>query len=398
MFKYLYWVLSLCLYLFALPLILLKQRKARYAERIPATFFLKKNPSLPKDKIWFHANSLGEVKGLSAIIEAVPAEEIVMTVVTNTGYKQASEMVPHYRYLPYELFLPFWTVRQKMLIVTEAELKYMLFWSARKKGTERIIMVNARVNERRYERYKKFAWYYRRIFALVDKVYAQREIDKQRLSEFGAKNIEVIGNIKLSNRPEVTKVLPKPDDFMIVAASTHHEDLYEERLILEAWDRSQGILVIVPRHQERFDEVDRLIQTYVQGRALTYHRYSDKADFESDIVLVDSMGELINIYAISDLVILGGAFCTAVGGHNPIEAAYFGNIIITGKSIYQQYALFEHCKHCYLIEAEALQEYLNRAKAGALTPAQLDTLYNINHITEEIQSILVEKRKHGTSL
>jgi len=388
MFKYLYWMLSLCVYLLALPLMLIKQRKARYRKRIPATFFLNNNPPLPEDKIWFHGNSLGEIKGLTAITERLDREMLAMTVVTNTGWKQASQMVPHYRYLPYELFLPFWTARQKMLIVTEAELKFMLFFTARQKGAQRIIMINARVNERRYERYKKFAWYYRRIFALIDKVYAQREIDKQRLAEFGAKNIEVIGNIKLSNLPQASRTLPKPEAFMIVAASTHHTDLHEEKLILEAWDRSQGMLVMVPRHPERFDEVDSLIKAYLKDKSLTYHRYSQREDFESDIVLVDRMGELINIYVISDLVILGGAFCTTEGGHNPVEAAYFGNILISGDLIYHQYALFEHCSDYHLIKSEQLRSYLERAKTGELKAAQVDPVGDISPIIEDIKNTI----------
>jgi len=390
MFRYFYWVLSLCVYVLALPLMLIKQRKARYRERIPATFFLKNNPPLPEDKIWFHGNSLGEIKGLTAITERLDRAMLTMTVVTNTGWKQASQMVPHYCYLPYELFLPFWTVRQKMLIVTEAELKFMLFFTARQKGAQRIIMINARVNERRYERYKKFAWYYRRIFALIDKVYAQREIDKQRLAEFGAKNIEVIGNIKLSNLPRASRELPKPEAFMIVAASTHDTDVHEEQLILEAWDRSQGILVMVPRHPERFDEVDSLIKAYLKDKSLTYHRYSDREDFESDIVLVDRMGELINIYAISDLVILGGAFFSTEGGHNPIEAAYFGNILISGDLVYHQYALFEHCSDYHLIKPEQLHGYLERAKTGELKSAQVDPVGDISPIIEDIKNT-VEK-------
>ena len=385
MFRYFYWALSLCAYLVALPLILLTQRKPRYKERIPATFFLKNNPPLPPDSVWFHGNSLGEIKGLTPIVQALDRADVAITVVTNTGRKQASQMTDTYRYLPYEFFLPFWTVRQKILIVTEAELKYMLFDSAKAKGTERIIMINARVNEQRYERYKKFAWYYRRIFALVDKVYAQREIDRQRLTEFGAKNIEVIGNIKLSNLPKITKKLSKPEGFMIVAASTHNTDLHEEKLILEAWQRDQGRLVIVPRHPERFDEVDALIRAYIQDTALTYHRYSQREDFESDIVLVDRMGELINIYAISDLVILGGAFCTTEGGHNPIEAAYFGNILISGELIYHQYALFEYCSEYYLIKPKQLQDYLEKAKRGELKPAQVDPAGDVSPIIEDIK-------------
>ena len=142
---------------------------------------------------------------------------------------------------------------------------------------------------------------------------------------------------------------------MIVASSTHAP---EERLVLDAWQREQGRLVMVPRHPERFDEVDQLIRQRIKGATLSYHRYSQQAHFDADIVLVDRMGELINIYAISDVVILGGGFVYGSGGHNPIEAAYFNNILITGELIYNQTSLYDCLEHYRVIKNEELAQTL----------------------------------------
>ena len=119
--------------------------------------------------------------------------------------------------------------------------------------------------------------------------------------------------------------------------------------------------MIVPRHPERFEKVNALISEFVKNNNLTYHRYSQKEDFESDIMLVDKMGILNDIYAISDVVILGGAF-EKIGGHNPVEPAFFGCKIISGKNIFNQKSLFECIKNYYLIENDELKSYLEKIK------------------------------------
>ena len=174
-------------------------------------------------------------------------------------------------------------------------------------------------------------------------------MDKKRLESLGATNVEVIGNIKLANLPKITQSLEKPNDIIITAGSTHKG---EEEIVLNSWDKSMGKLFIVPRHPERFDEVFELIQNRYEKSDVSYHRYSLKKDFSSDIVLVDVMGELNNIYAISDGVILGGGFVHKAGGHNPIEPAHFGCTLISGKTIFNQQALFECVNDYYLVEAE----------------------------------------------
>ena len=167
--------------------------------------------------------------------------------------------------------------------------------------------------------------------------------------------------------------LEKPNTTLITAASTHEN---EERLILNAFKKEQGKLVIVPRHPERFNKVDFLIREFVKDKNISYERYSLKEDFESDIILVDKMGILNDIYAISDVVILGGAF-EKIGGHNPIEPAFFNCKIISGKNIFNQKSLFDCIKNYYLIENDELGNYLDNiknlekpilTKAGSIEP------------------------------
>ncbi|MEA2018717.1 MAG: lipid IV(A) 3-deoxy-D-manno-octulosonic acid transferase [Campylobacterota bacterium] len=373
MFKYIYYLLAAIIYIVAIPYLLLKSRSKKYKDAIPAKFFLKNNPKLPKDKIWFHSCSMGETKALKPIFDKLDTDDINLSVITNTGFEQGLSMVKNVRYLPFEIFLPFWITRQKVLVVMEAELWYMLFLTAFKNGTK-TVLINARINDKSYESYKKYRFFYKQLFKNVDKIFAQSDIDKKRLKELGASNIEVIGNIKLASLPKTTKSLEKPNGIVITAGSTHKT---EEELILDAWDKTQGKLILVPRHPERFDEVYALVEDRYKSSDISYHRYSKEENFNSDIIVVDVMGELNNIYNISDVVILGGGFIKTAGGHNPIEPAFFNTVVISGEVIFNQKSLFECVNDYYLIKNDELKKYLDNienlkktslGKAGTVEP------------------------------
>ena len=373
MFKYIYFLVSFFLYFLAIPYLLIKSRTNKYKDAIPAKFFLKNNPPFKENKIWFHSCSMGETRALKPILEQFSKDEINLSVITNTGFEEAKKLVDNVRYLPFEIFLPFWIRKQKMLLVMEAELWYMLFLVASQKGAK-TVLINARINDKSYLTYKKYRFFYKYIFQHIDKIFAQSQIDKERLIELGGKNIEVIGNIKLASLPKVTKNYQKPQGVLITAGSTHKG---EEELILNSWDRKQGRLVIVPRHPERFDEVWELIKSKYGKSDLSLERFSQKDDLSGDIILVDKMGELNNIYAVSDVVILGGGFIKTAGGHNPIEPAFFGCKLLSGKVIFNQKSLFECVENYNLIDESELKDYLDKidtlerssiGQSGDITP------------------------------
>lgn len=380
-FSFVYYLLAFILHILFIPFLLYKGSKKKYEQAIPAKFFLKNNPKFKKNKIWFHSCSMGETRALKPLIASFEKDEINISVITNTGYEEAKKYNVDVRYLPFETLLPFWITKQKVLVVMEAELWYLLFLLAKQNATK-TILINARVSDKSYKSYKKFSWFYSKIFKNIDKVFAQSEIDKQRLKELGAKNIEVIGNIKLANLPKVTKEYNKQDEVLITAASTHES---EEELILNAWDKSMGKLIVVPRHPERFEVVDKIIQAYLahHNKEIKYHKWSDKKDFTSDIILVDVLGELNNIYNISDLVILGGSFISSAGGHNPIEPAFFNTKLISGKTIFNQKSLFECVQNTYFVDNDKLKEQLD--KIDTLERSKLDKSADINKIRTYIK-------------
>lgn len=355
LFSIIYYLVSLVIYILAIPYLLYKTKNKKYKEAIPAKFFLRNNKPFEKSSIWFHVCSMGEAKAIKPLVEKL--DETNISVITNTGFEEASSLTLNVRYLPFEIFLPFWIKKQKALVVMEAELWYFLFLFAKRKGAK-TYLINARISDKSYKSYKKFSFFYKRVFANIDKIFAQTKEDKERLLELGAKDVKVIGNIKLAQLPKVTRNFEKPNDTLITAGSTHEK---EEELILNSYDRKYGKLVIVPRHPERFEKVAKLIEEFTQKNSLTFHRFSQKEDFSSDIILVDKLGELNNIYSISDIVILGGAFAN-VGGHNPVEPAYFGCKLISGKRIFNQKSLFECVKNYKLIEDNELKEALENAQ------------------------------------
>ena len=356
LFSIFYYLVLSIIYILAIPYLIFKSKDSKYKKAIPAKFFFKNNSKFKENGIWFHSCSMGETKAIKPLIENYK-ENVNVSVVTNTGFEEAITMTSNVRYLPFEIFLPFWINKQKVLVVMEAELWYMLFLVAKKKGAK-TFLINARISDKSYKSYKMFSFFYRKIFKNIDKVFAQSDIDKKRLEQLGATNVEVIGNIKLAQLPKVKQILKKPEVTLITAASTHEN---EELLILKSYKKTHGKLVIVPRHPERFEKVHLLINEYIKNKDLTYHRYSQKDDFESDIILVDKMGILNDIYAISDVVILGGAF-EKIGGHNPVEPAFFKCKIISGKNIFNQKSLFECIKNYYLIQNDELEEYLDNIK------------------------------------
>ncbi|KAB7885423.1 3-deoxy-D-manno-octulosonic acid transferase [Poseidonibacter ostreae] len=378
LFSIFYYLLLVLVYILALPFLVFKAKNPKYKQAIPSKFFLRNNPSFEENSIWFHSCSMGETKAIKPLLDYYKNEANV-SVITNTGFEEALKSTSNVRYLPFEIFLPFWINKQKVLVVMEAELWFMLFLFAKKKGAK-TFLINARISDKSYNSYKRFSFFYKRIFKNIDKVFAQSDIDKERLEELGATNVEVLGNIKLAQEPKVNNILKKVDDILITAASTHEN---EEKLILNAYERDQGRLVIVPRHPERFDSVDLLIKEYIKDKPLTYHRYSQEENFNSDIILVDKMGILNDIFTISDVVILGGAF-EKIGGHNPIEPAFFKCKLISGKQIFNQKPLFECVKDFYLIENDELNKYLNNIKD--LKKSALIKAGSIDPIIKEINA------------
>ncbi len=384
-FFILYTIVMTIVYIVSTPFLLFfSKRQIKYKISIPARFFLYKNRTLTPNGVWFHVCSFGEARAIYPLLDVLPKDKLRFTTTTETGYEAISiKSKKESCYLPFEPLLFFWLKPQKVLLVMEAEFWYLLFALAKSRGAK-TMLINARMSDRSFPKYKKMAWFYRQLFKYIDEVYAQSELDRERLELLGAKNIRVIGNIKLANIPKATRELTKPKVLLICGASTHEG---EEEIILDAFvklkeEEPKARLIIVPRHPERFEKVSLLVQECARENHYNWHKFSENEALNSDIVLADVLGELVNIYAISDVVILGGAF-VKVGGHNAGEPAQFGCKIISGEHYFNQRDIFS------MIEGIAIVSKGNLAKRlqqhAQLIPTKIVQRTDINPILESIK-------------
>jgi 3-deoxy-D-manno-octulosonic-acid transferase len=385
-FFFLYNILAFVLHILAFPFLILFSFKSKYKISIPARFFLWRNSPFLAHGIWFHSCSFGEAKALKPLIDAVPKRLLRMSSTTHTGIEALQEYSKEVRYLPFETWLLYWIRPQKALIVMEAEFWYLLFALAKKRGAK-TLLVNARMSDKSYPKYQKLSWLYRHIFAHIDEVYAQTSLDKERLEYLGAKNVCVTGNIKLAYLAQITQKIAKPKGMIICGASTHET---EEYIILDAFlalkkEDKEARLILAPRHPERFNSVEKLIQDIAKKENYSYQKYTENKVLETDIILLDVLGQLINIYAISDLVILGGAFAP-IGGHNAGEPAQFGCKIISGKHYFNQIDIFRAIEGISIVEDFNLKKRL--LQHGLLKPCKLIQSSDISPIIKSLKKLI----------
>jgi len=385
-FFFLYSFVAFLIYIVALPFLILFSFKTKYRNSIPARFFLWNNKPLKSNGIWFHSCSFGEAKAIKPLVDELPKNMLRMSTTTHTGFEAINAYTGESRYLPFEPLLFSWLKPQKALVVMEAEFWYLLFALAKGRGTK-TLLINARMSDRSFPKYQKIAWLYRHIFKHIDEVYAQTVKDKERLESLGAQNVVVTGNIKLSKLPDPTKELEKPSDLVLCGASTHEN---EEALILEAFlalskEEKELKLILVPRHPERFDKIAKMIEHFCKEHKFSMQRYSQSESMQSDIILVDVLGELVNIYTISDIVILGGAF-EPIGGHNAAEAAQFGCKIISGKHYFNQKDIFDAIEGIAVVEASNLSRRV--LQHGVLKSTRIKSKSDITPIVESLKSVL----------
>lgn len=378
LFNAFYLSVSGVLWLLATPYLLFLTSKQKYKHSLLARFYLFKNPPFSQSDIWFHGASLGEIRSFLPFIKLY---DPVISSTTQTGFDAAKSMAKEARFLPFELFLPRWIKKGKVLVVTEAELWYMLFYVAKKRGFH-TFLINARISDKSYKNYMRFRFFYKLLFSYVDFVFAQSEVDKKRLESIGAKNVVVNGNIKTASIAKPTKSYKKPTKKVITLASTHEG---EESGLLNALERVENaMLIVVPRHPERFEEVKKLCEAYAKKYDLSYKYLSKDGFCECDILVCDTLGELINIYAITDITILCGSFVDGIGGHNPLECAFFDNVIISGKYIFNQKTLYPSVENIYFSDFSSVKSLLNKD----LLRSSLQSKDALTPIKKELDKIL----------
>ncbi len=317
----------------------------RWPERFGFTPTLKSQAPL----IWVHAVSFGEVEAARPVIKSIqseyPQHEVLITTMTPTGSHRVKQLYNnnvHHCYLPYDLpwfMKSFLNKTQPVFgIIMETELWPNILRQCHTKAIP-TILANARMSERSAKGYQRFAKLTRSILNDLTLIAAQTEQDKQRFIELGAdsKHLHSIGNLKyeislpsgIKEEAQLMRNMWGHDRAVWIAASTHEG---EEDIILNAARQVRSeipnlLLLIVPRHPERFNRVAALSQR----KGFNTLRRTESKPCRSDIqvFIVDTMGELPLFYAASDVAFVGGSL-VPVGGHNLLEPAALGKAIITG--------------------------------------------------------------------
>ncbi|MEM6302314.1 MAG: lipid IV(A) 3-deoxy-D-manno-octulosonic acid transferase [Pseudomonadota bacterium] len=325
------------------------RRAPAYRERLLERLGYFKTPAEADTSIWVHAVSLGETLAARPLIEKLlddfPQYSIVVTTTTPTGSEQVEKLFGDrvfHVYAPWDTpgavkrFLR--KTRPALLILMETELwPNMLSYSSR--AGCRVMLANARLSARSAAGYARFARLTRSILASIDNIVAQSTADADRFLQLGMDpgKINVTGSIKfditVSDELRATASRLKAegvgDRRVLIVASTHvGEDQLALTLFAQLKKADPSLLMLLaPRHPERFNEVATLCAQ--SGFHLQRKSVEPVPSETADIWLIDTLGELLLLFGIADLAVIGGSFVNR-GGHNPLEATVWGVPVLVG--------------------------------------------------------------------
>ena len=300
-----------------------------------------------KADVWIHASSVGEVNGIREFVKRLhdefPHKKIVLTTMTVTGKKAAESVSPEIDChlipldFPFVMKSAFSEMNPEAILIAETEIwPNMLSIAAKRKVP--VCIINARLSEKSVKSYIRLSFLFKPLFNKVRLVIAQSEENLERFVKVGFRNVIDGGNLKFSLNlrdvdiaAEREKLFIDEKDFVITWGSSRPG---EEQLINDIFpllnDKIENLrFIIVPRHLNRLNEVCETVSN------MDFSLLSEKK--RSQVIIVDKMGVLPEMYAVADLCITGGSF-VPIGGHNPLEAAYYAKPGIIGE-------YYENCRY-----------------------------------------------------
>jgi 3-deoxy-D-manno-octulosonic-acid transferase len=326
-------------------------------------------PNLDPNNIWIHAVSVGEVQATIPLVKALrkrfPEKKIVITTVTPTGSDQVKKIYKDqviHCYIPFETSFSvsnfFNALKPSIALIMETEIWPNLYIECGRRNII-LVLVSAKISIKSLISYKRLIPLFRETLSHGILIAAQTSVDAERFVSLGAHENKtwVMGNIKFDfNSPldiGARGINLRRDRFpgrpIWIAASTHEG---EEKIILDAHKEilskvENMLLIIVPRHPERFTKVEQLLEkdhwNYVS-------RTSSKIVTTScEVYLGDTMGELLLFYAASDIAFVGGSL-VPIGGHNLLEPASLGLPVLTGTHMFDQ----QDMANLFMIEDAAI--------------------------------------------
>jgi 3-deoxy-D-manno-octulosonic-acid transferase len=337
------------------------RKEPGYRKHIPERLGFYPPSTLAPDCVWIHAVSVGETRAaeplLLAILAAWPDKDILLTCMTPTGRETGKACFGEnarimQAYLPYDIGMMMHRLirhfRPKICILMETEVWPNLIAQCQSNRIP-VALVNARLSERSLKKAQRLPSLIQKAADGITCVAAQTETDANRLKSFGSPHITVVGSIKFDAAPSDeniqkgkqlrTCIGQRP---VLVCASTRDG---EERQILDALENlepTNTLLILVPRHPQRFNEIAEMIaaQKLAMVRRSEMPVNFEPIPPETRILLGDSMGEMFTYYAASDLAFIGGSL-EPLGGQNLIEACALGIPVIIGPHTFNFEAISE---------------------------------------------------------
>ena len=323
-----------------------------YRRRIPERFGFYRLAAA-RDVVWVHAASVGEVQAAAALINALleryPQATLLVTTITPTGSDRVralfGERVMHC-YAPFDLHWPvkafFNRFAPRVAIIMETELWPNLYRECGARNVP-LVLASARLSEKSVSGYRKLAALFRKTLSHDIVIAAQTQLDADRFIDIGAnpERVQVTGNIKydfelapgVREQGQELRQRQAPGRPVWVAASTHADEeqicLAAQHLVLK--QQPDALLLLVPRHPERFDGIAALIES--DGLDFVRRSGGEACSADTRVMLGDTMGELMVFYAASDVAFVGGSLAN-IGGHNLLEPAALELPIVSGPHTY----------------------------------------------------------------
>ncbi|EKO3868687.1 lipid IV(A) 3-deoxy-D-manno-octulosonic acid transferase [Vibrio harveyi] len=342
-----------------------KPNKPKFSQRWKEHFGITPKLETTERPIWIHAVSVGESIAAIPLIKELkkkkPTQPILVTTTTSTGAEQIAKLddLVEHRYMPIDFgfavksFLK--AIRPKQMLIIETELWPNTLNTVHNAGIP-IIVVNARLSEKSCKNYAKVHPLFNLLTPCLDKVLCQTESDAERFERLGIEKnkLFVTGSIKFDiqisdDMKEKSKILRQElgqNRSVWIAASTHKgEDeqvLAAHKRVLES--HPDALLILVPRHPERFDDMYDLCQQ--QGFETVRRTTQENVANSTQVYLGDTMGEMLLLLGAADICFMGGSLVGGkVGGHNVLEPAALGIPVVTGSSYYNFTEIVKAMRH-----------------------------------------------------
>jgi 3-deoxy-D-manno-octulosonic-acid transferase len=334
---------------------------------------------------------------LKKIKKELPDSKVVLTTMTSTGNEAAKIHVPEADQI---LFVPIdhpliirktiEKIQPGLLLIAETELWPNLLRSFGKRGIP-VILFNGRISQKSFRRYLLFKFFFKECLKYISLFLMQTEEDRDRVAEIGveSKRTKVAGNLKFDQAfPSFTqKALGEMAESLglheekkvLIAGSTHSG---EEEILVSLYKGLKKIepnllLILAPRHLERLEEVERILRKEAISwlRKTSFPVGPGRSDQESpQVILLDTMGELMSIYSLGTLVFVGGSL-VRIGGHNPLEPLFFRKCVLFGPYMFN----FLEISSCLIETGGAIQ-----VSGGEELFSQLKRLLSDERAREEL--------------